>query len=62
MGHYSALDEISDRINKDLKKMGFKFLGSTIVYAFMQATSMVNDHIKDCYLYNLHNLHNLHNK
>lgn len=42
---------ISDCISKDLKKMGFKFLGSTTVYAFMQACGMVNDHMKDCYLY-----------
>lgn len=60
-GHYSTLDElpatteISDRLSKDLKKMGFKFLGSTTVYAFMQATGMVNDHMKDCYLYHVSN-------
>jgi len=39
---------ISDKISKDLKKRGFKFVGSTIVYSFMQAIGMVNDHIKDC--------------
>ena len=39
---------ISDRISKDLKKMGFKFVGSTIVYSFMQAVGMVNDHLKSC--------------
>ena len=42
---------ISDRISKDLKKRGFKFVGSTIIYAFMQATGMVNDHTTDCFCY-----------
>lgn len=41
---------ISDQISKDLKKLGFKFVGSTIIYAFMQATGMVNDHAKNCFL------------
>lgn len=44
-----ATTDISDRLSKDLKKRGFKFLGSTVVYAFMQATGMVNDHLVDCY-------------
>lgn len=39
---------LSDRISKDLKKRGFKFIGSTIIYAFMQAVGMVNDHLLDC--------------
>lgn len=43
-----ATTEISDVLSKDLKKRGFKFLGSTVVYAYMQATGMVNDHIVDC--------------
>lgn len=43
-----AKTEISDKISKDLKKRGFKFIGSTIVYAFMQAVGMVNDHLVDC--------------
>ncbi len=43
-----AKTELSDRISKDLKKRGFKFVGSTIVYAFMQAVGMVNDHLLDC--------------
>ena len=47
-----ATTEISDQISKDLKKRGFKFVGSTIVYAFMQATGMVNDHETDCFRYN----------
>jgi len=42
---------ISDKISKDLKKMGFKFVGSTIIYSFMQATGMVNDHLKQCFVY-----------
>jgi DNA-3-methyladenine glycosylase I len=46
-----AKTELSDLISMDLKKRGFKFVGSTIVYAHMQATGMVNDHIKDCYRY-----------
>ncbi len=40
---------LSDLMSKDLKKKGFKFVGSTICYAFMQATGMVNDHTVDCY-------------
>ena len=46
-----ATTEISDTISKDLKKRGFKFVGSTIIYAFMQATGMVNDHTTDCFKY-----------
>jgi DNA-3-methyladenine glycosylase I len=41
----------SDAMSKDLKKRGFKFVGSTICYAFMQAVGMVNDHVMDCYRY-----------
>lgn len=44
--------ELSDKISADLKKRGFKFVGSTIVYAHMQATGMVNDHTTDCFRYN----------
>lgn len=44
-----ANTDISDALSKDLKKRGFKFIGSTIMYAFMQATGMVNDHTTDCY-------------
>ncbi len=39
----------SDSLSKDLKKRGFKFVGSTICYAFMQAVGMVNDHLTDCF-------------
>lgn len=41
----------SQEMSKDLKKRGFKFVGPTICYAFMQAVGMVNDHIKDCFRY-----------
>jgi len=41
----------SDRMSKDLQKRGFKFVGSTICYAFMQAVGMVNDHMVDCFRY-----------
>ncbi|MFV1977263.1 MAG: DNA-3-methyladenine glycosylase I [Candidatus Scalindua sp.] len=46
-----ATTKISDTMSKDLKKRGFTFVGSTICYAHMQATGMVNDHIVDCYRY-----------
>lgn len=42
---------ISDQMSKDLKRRGFKFVGGTICYAFMQAMGMVNDHSSDCFLY-----------
>lgn len=45
-----ATTPLSDEISKDLKKRGFKFVGSTVVYAHMQATGMVNDHIEECFL------------
>ena len=54
---WHALKEIpastkeSDAMSKDLKKRGFRFVGSTICYAFMQATGMVNDHTVDCFRY-----------
>ena len=44
-----ARTEISDRLSKDLKKRGFNFVGSTIIYAHMQAVGMVNDHLIDCF-------------
>ena len=46
-----ATTPLSDRISKDLKKRGFKFVGSTIVYAYMQSIGMVNDHVADCFVY-----------
>jgi len=44
-----ATDPISDKLSKDLKKRGFTFVGSTIMYAYMQATGMINDHTVDCF-------------
>jgi DNA-3-methyladenine glycosylase I len=46
-----ARTELSDLISKDLKKRGFNFVGSTIIYAHMQATGMVNDHLITCFRY-----------
>lgn len=46
-----ATTELSDTISKDLKKRGFKFVGSTVIYAFMQAVGIVNDHTTDCFRY-----------
>ncbi|MBW8242260.1 DNA-3-methyladenine glycosylase I [Muricauda oceani] len=46
-----ATTELSDAISKDLKKRGFKFVGSTVMYAHMQATGMVNDHEVNCFRY-----------
>ncbi|WP_298417023.1 DNA-3-methyladenine glycosylase I [uncultured Kordia sp.] len=46
-----ATTELSDALSKDLKKRGFKFVGSTVIYAHMQATGMVNDHTIDCFRY-----------
>jgi DNA-3-methyladenine glycosylase I len=46
----TATTPLSNTISKDLKKRGFKFVGSTVVYAHMQATGMVNDHFSDCFL------------
>lgn len=56
-GHWETVADtpvttaISDQISSDLKKMGFKFVGSIIIYSFMQATGMVNDHFKGCFVY-----------
>ena len=56
-GHRKKIQDVpvstplSDRISKDLKKRGFKFAGSTIIYSFMQAAGLVNDHITDCFVY-----------
>lgn len=49
VGEIPAKTPLSDRISKDLIEKGFKFVGSTICYAHMQATGIVNDHIVDCY-------------
>jgi len=55
--HWRHFEEVptttteSDALSKDLKKRGMKFVGSTILYAFMQAVGMVNDHLMDCWCY-----------
>lgn len=57
VGHWKTFEDVpattplSDKISKDLKKRGFKFVGSTIVYAYMQSIGMVNDHVADCFVY-----------
>jgi DNA-3-methyladenine glycosylase I len=50
-GQVPASSELSDRISRDLKKRGFRFVGSTIIYAFLQAVGVVNDHTAGCHLY-----------
>jgi len=50
-GEVPARTELSDTISKDLKKRGFKFVGSVIVYAFLQAAGIVNDHLVSCFRY-----------
>ena len=52
MAEIPAKTPLSDQISKDLKKRGFKFVGSTICYAFMQAVGIVNDHTISCYRWN----------
>ena len=47
----TARTELSDAISKDLKKRGFRFVGTTILYAYLQAVGVVNDHSTDCFLY-----------
>jgi DNA-3-methyladenine glycosylase I len=49
MGDVAATSPVSDKLAKDLKQRGFTFVGSTIMYAHMQATGMVNDHTVDCF-------------
>lgn len=57
VNHWKSIAEIpprdahSDAMSRDLKQRGFKFVGSTICYAFMQATGMINDHTVDCFRY-----------
>ena len=50
-GQVPASSELSERISRDLKKRGFRFVGSTIIYAYLQAVGVVNDHTAGCYLY-----------
>jgi DNA-3-methyladenine glycosylase I len=49
-GRVPARTPLSDRISKDLLKRGFRFVGSTIIYAYLQAVGVVNDHTRECYL------------
>ena len=55
--HFASIDEVpattplSDRLSKELKKRGFQFVGSTTIYAYMQAIGMVNDHLTTCHCY-----------
>jgi DNA-3-methyladenine glycosylase I len=49
MSDYPSRTEVSDRISKDLKKRGFRFVGTTIIYAYMQAVGLTNDHSVDCF-------------
>jgi DNA-3-methyladenine glycosylase I len=49
MSEIKATTATSDKLSKDLKKRGFKFVGPTVIYAHMQATGMVNDHAIDCF-------------
>jgi DNA-3-methyladenine glycosylase I len=57
LGKWKSIDEIpaktelSDRIASDMKKRGFKFLGSVIIYSHLQATGVINDHLMDCFRY-----------
>jgi DNA-3-methyladenine glycosylase I len=57
VGHWKRFEDIplytpiSDKIGKDLKKMGFNFVGTTIIYSFMQAVGMVNDHVVGCFVF-----------
>jgi DNA-3-methyladenine glycosylase I len=51
MKELPAKTPISDKISTDLKRRGFKFIGSTVIYAHMQATGMVNDHLTSCFRY-----------
>lgn len=46
-----ASDELSDRVSKNLKSRGFKFVGTTIIYAYLQAIGVINDHVKNCFRY-----------
>ena len=49
MADYAASTPLSDVISKDLKKRGFRFVGTTIIYAYMQAVGLVDDHMAHCF-------------
>ena len=55
MAEIPASTPLSETMSKELKKLGFRFVGSTICYAFMQATGMVNDHLTGCFYYDRNN-------
>lgn len=50
-----ATSELSDKVSKNLKSRGFKFLGSTTIYSYLQATGIINDHLTSCFRYNYEN-------
>ncbi|WP_411678934.1 DNA-3-methyladenine glycosylase I [Clostridium thailandense] len=52
MSELPATSDLSDKISKDFKKRGFRFLGSTIIYSYLQATGLINDHIITCFRHN----------
>lgn len=58
VGTWNTLEEVpvstplSDKITKDMKKRGFKFIGTTIIYSYLQAVGIINDHTTDCFKYN----------
>ena len=51
LGEIPAITDVSESMSKALRKRGFRFVGPTTIYAFMQATGMVNDHVTDCFRY-----------
>ena len=50
-GKVPARNLLSDEISRDLKNLGFKFVGPTIIYAYMQSVGLVNDHLTSCFCY-----------
>jgi DNA-3-methyladenine glycosylase I len=52
MSDLPVYTNLSDKISNDLKKRGFKFMGSTICYSMLQAAGVINDHTTDCFRYN----------
>ncbi len=51
MDELPATSTLSDEVSKDLKKRGFKFVGSTVIYSHLQATGVINDHFTTCFRY-----------
>ena len=52
MSDVPASTPLAEKISKDLKNLGFKFVGPTIIYAYMQSVGLVNDHMTSCFCYN----------